>query len=556
MNQKPERVFADKVFRQETLSFENIPHQSKLFLDFQSNSASVEKFYPEKQTALKNYAERVLDNYKIDRDALCDVLVESNQFFGASEKTFENIQLLREKDCLAIVTGQQAGLFSGAIYTIYKAASAVKLAAGLRKQNIKAVPVFWIAEEDHDFDEVKKTFIIDREGKLAESQNTPEDYTKDFPVGAVKLDKTIKQTITNLIEYLPHTEFTDEIEKMLTTTYQPGDTYSQAFGKFIARLFADYGLIFLSPLNKKLKTLCAPIFAEAVEKSDEINRELLKRNGELEKESYQAQVLAAADFFPFFYQEENGARQALKKNSQNEKIKIPGSKIEFDKNQLKDIAQNSPQKLSPNALMRPVVQDYLLPTLIYFGGAAEVAYFAQNSVIYPILSRPVTPIRHRASFSIVEAKHRRTFEKYDLSLKDLFEGKEKILAEIAEKYLNRETAQIFTDVEENIDAQLNRLDEKLKNYEPTLAANLANRKRKINWHVAALRKKYNQAEILKNEIVARRIENLFAALLPKNALQERTLNVIAFLNLYGVNFIRWIYDAIETDEKNHQILYL
>ena len=556
MNQKTKRVFADEIFRQETLPFENIPHQSKLFLDFQSNSATVEKFYPEKQTPPENYAKRVLENYKIDRDALCDVLDETNQSLEAGEMTFENIKFLREKDCLAIVTGQQAGLFSGAIYTIYKAISAVKLAAELRKQNIKAVPVFWIAEEDHDFDEVKKTFVLDKEGKLAEFENTPEDYTEDFPVGAVKLDETIKETITNLIEILPHTEFTGEIEEILTAAYQPDETYSEAFGRFIARLFADYGLIILSPLNKKLKTLCAPIFAEAVEKSDEINRALLERNDKLNMENYQAQVLAAADFFPFFYQEDNGERQALKKNSQNERIKIPRSKIEFDKNELKDIAQNAPQNLSPNALMRPVIQDYLLPTLVYFGGAAEVAYFAQNSVIYQVLNRPVTPIRDRASFSIVEAKHRRTFEKYNLSLKDLFGGKEKILAEIVEKYLNRETARIFTDVEENVNAQLNRLDEELKNHEPTLAANLANRKRKINWHVGALRKKYNQAEILKNEIVARRIENLFAALLPKNALQERTLNVIVFLNLYGVNFIQWIYDAVETDEKNHQILYL
>jgi uncharacterized protein YllA (UPF0747 family) len=202
------------------------------------------------------------------------------------------------------------------------------------------------------------------------------------------------------------------------------------------------------------------------------------------------------------------------------------------------------------------VQDNLLPTLAYFGGAAEIAYFAQNSAIYKILNRPATPIRHRASFTVVQRKHARTLEKYELKFAELFDGKEKVSARIVEKFISNETAETFAEVEEIINAQLNRLDKSLTEIEPTLSANLANRRKKIIWHIGALRKKYHQAEIRKNEIVRRRIENLFTALLPNDALQERTLNVVTFLNLFGTNFIDWIYEAIETDEKDHKILYL
>nr|MBA2493421.1 bacillithiol biosynthesis BshC [Acidobacteriota bacterium] len=173
-----------------------------------------------------------------------------------------------------------------------------------------------------------------------------------------------------------------------------------------------------------------------------------------------------------------------------------------------------------------------------------------------ILNRPVTPIRHRASLTVIEAKHQRTLEKYNLEFTDLFKGKENILAEIVEKFLSNKAARTFNEVEEAINAQLNRLDKSLIKTEPTLSANLANRRKKIIWHVNALRKKYHRAEILKNEIVYRRIENLFIALLPHNALQERTINLLTFLNLYGTNFIDWIYEAIETDEKGHKTLYL
>ncbi|CAN5572009.1 hypothetical protein BH18ACI1_BH18ACI1_24910 [soil metagenome] len=359
-----------------------------------------------------------------------------------------------------------------------------------------------------------------------------------------------------MFENLPRTEFTDKIKQLLAETYQAGETYSTAFAKFLAEIFKQYGLIFVSPLNKKLKKLCAPIFIETIEKSDEIISALLERSKELEDKKCQPQVLVAEDSFPFFFQNKNGERQALRQDSESQKIKVQNSKNEFDRAKLTEIARKSPQNLSPNALLRPVVQDYLLPTLIYVGGAAEIAYFAQNSVIYKILNRPVTPIRHRASLTVIEAKHQRTLEKYNLEFTDLFKGKENILAEIVEKFLSNKTARTFNEVEEAINTQLNRLDKSLIKTEPTLAANLANRRKKIIWHVNALRKKYHRAEILKNEIVYRRIENLFTALLPHNALQERTINLLTFLNLYGTNFIDWIYEAIEIDEKGHKTLYL
>lgn len=556
MIQKPARLSAGKIFRQETISFENIPKQSKLFLDFQNDSKELLSFYPEKNATLKNHAGQVLSNYKIDRTALCEVLTAANESFGAERKTFENINLLREADCVTVVTGQQAGLFSGALYTIYKAASAIKFAQNLRRQNIKAVPVFWIAEEDHDFEEVNKTYNLDKKGKLAKSENTPQSYRENVPVGLVEFDDSITQTIEDLFENLPRTEFTDETKSLLTKFYRAGETYSAAFAKIITRLFADHGLIILAPLNAELKTLCAPIFAEAIENAPEIGSRLMLRNRELEKANYPSQVLVEKDFYPFFLQSETGERQALRRNIENGTIKLQKSNKEFETSEMLEIARQSPEKLSPNALMRPIVQDYLLPTLVYFGGGAEIAYFAQNSVIYQILNRPVTPIRHRASFTVIERKHARTFEKYESNFKDLFQGKDVFAARIVEEFLNLNTAQTFAEVEKVLNTQLNILGRDLIGDEPTLAANFVTRRKKILWHIEALRKKYHRAEITKNQIVERRITTLFDAILPNDALQERTLSIVTFLNLCGLNFVEWIYDAVETDEINHQILYL
>ena len=548
MSRNPQRAL--KNIKIENISFTEIPDQSRLFLDFQKNAAAVQQFYPEKNTPLQDLAKRVLANYKIDRRELCDVLTEINRSSNAGTKTLENIENLKDENCLAIITGQQAGLFSGAVYTIYKAMSAIKFADELQKQNIKAVPIFWIAEEDHDFDEVKKTAILNDNSKLSTFENTPEKYKQNTPVGFVEFDKTIDKTIKNLFKDLPHTEFSEQIAEIVKNNYQNGETYSTAFAKFLSGIFRDYGLIVVLPLNKKLKKMSAAFVAETVEKSDEIISALLEQDEKLK--DHHSQVLVEKDSFPYFFQDETGERHALRRNLKTGEIVSKTNKRIFRIEELVELAEN----LSPNALLRPLVQDYLFPTLVYFGGAAEIAYFAQNSAVYKLLDCPVTPIRHRASFTIVESKNRRTFEKYALDFTDLFSGKENIKAEIVDEYLNTGTAKIFAQVEDAVDLQIKLLEKSLTKSEPTLAANAANRRRKIMWHINTLKKKFHKAEILKHEIVNRRVENLFETLLPDGVLQERNVNVITFLNLYGLNFIDWIFEAADADEKNHQLLIL
>jgi uncharacterized protein YllA (UPF0747 family) len=224
--------------------------------------------------------------------------------------------------------------------------------------------------------------------------------------------------------------------------------------------------------------------------------------------------------------------------------------------ELAEIAESEPSRFSPSVVLRSVVQDYLLPTVCYFGGAAEIAYFAQSGEVYRILNRPQTTILHRQSFTVIEPKHARTLEKYGLELKDLFTGLENLHPQIVEKYLNSETARLFTEAEQKINVELNRLDQNLSTIEPTLADNLATRRRKILYHVAALRNKFHRAEISRDEVTRRRLETMFASVLPHKHLQERTLNVSNFLDRYGLYFIDWIYEAIDLDDKGHRIIYL
>lgn len=546
------------VLQTESLPFAEIPQQTKLFVEYQRDPLALKRFYPSAVGSHTQIAARipeVLANHRADRSVLCDALEEMNRKSGASDKTLENIELLRQSDTVAVVTGQQAGLFTGPLYTIYKALSAVRLTECLRGRGYNAVPVFWIATEDHDFAEVSKTSVVERSGDLSELKNEPKRCYENLPVGYVKLDDSIRQTIEELFDELPATEFSGELRRLIEETWKSQTYYGDAFAGLLNKLFGAYGLIILCPLDERLKRLAAPVYVEAIKKSEEIVSALRKRSDELVAEGYHAQVLIGEDYFPLFWQAKDHTRNALKR-SENGTFKTKDDAREFTLAELAEIAERDPSRFSPSVVLRSVVQDYLLPTVCYFGGAAEIAYFAQSGEVYRILNRPTTTIFHRQSFTVVEPKHGRTLEKYGLELKDLFGGLENLQPQIVEKYLNGETARVFAQAEERINIELNRLDRNLSTVEPTLADNLATRRRKILYHIDALRKKFHRAEINRDETTRHRLEAAFAALLPHKHLQERTLNVSSFLDRYGLYFIDWIYEAIDLDDKGHRIIYL
>ncbi|MFN3418621.1 MAG: bacillithiol biosynthesis cysteine-adding enzyme BshC [Pyrinomonadaceae bacterium] len=542
----------------DSLPFERLPGQSNLFLQYLKNPESLKRYYPNAINSRIDISDRirdVLENYSADRDALCDALAATNRNFGAFPKTFENIDLLRQPDTIAIVTGQQAGLFTGPLYTIYKALSAVRMAECLRLSGVNAVPVFWVATEDHDFEEVSRASFIDKYGSLSAVKAEPAHCHENLPVGHIRLDESIGQTLDELFRQLPATEFTVSLKDLLNSTWYSGRYFGDAFGEMLTRLLGNYGLILLCPMNSELKRLAAPIYVKAIEKSSEIVEALVKRSSQLTAEGFPAQVHITEDYFPLFWQANDDTRNALKRSSDDTFRTKDGLK-EFTLQELANLAASEPQRFSPSVVLRSVVQDYILPTLVYFGGAAEIAYFAQSSEVYRVLERPVTPIFHRQSFTFIEPRHSRTMRRYGLDFIDLFRGLDALLPEIVEKHLDRETGRLFADVEEKINTELRRLDERLATIDPTLAENLAKRRRKILYHIAALRHKFHRSQIRRDETIRNQIETMFSTLLPNGVLQERVLSIITFYNRYGRHFIDWVYESIDLNDKDHRVVYL
>ncbi|HEY2963368.1 MAG TPA: bacillithiol biosynthesis cysteine-adding enzyme BshC [Pyrinomonadaceae bacterium] len=544
--------------RVETLPFDRVPHQTRLFLDYLKDPLALRKFYP---NAVRFHHElparvpEVLAAHRVDRNRVSDALAAMNQRWGAGQETLDNIKLLRDSDCIAVVSGQQAGLFTGPLYTIYKALSAVKLAGCLRQRNTKAVPVFWIAAEDHDFAEVALAEFIGRDCQLKQVNVETGIHREGQPVGHVVLDESISAVIDRLFELLPASEFASDMKSLVQKAWQPGRSYADSFATMMTSLLGSHGLIFLNPLDSELKKLAAPLYSAAAKRAPEIATALEQRSHELEASGYHAQVLATANSFPLFLHDETGARHALTR-ADNGKYHTKEDEIEYTAEELAALALESPERFSPNVTLRAVVQDYLLPTIAYHGGAAEIAYFAQTAEVYRVLDRPATPILPRSSLTMIERHTGRVLERYGLTLSDFFEGLEPVIKRVVEEHLGAGTAKRFVDTEVNVNRELDRLRDELKTVDPTLASALDTGRKKIQYQLDGLRSRFVRAQMARDEAAHRQLQRALDQLYPNKDLQERHINITSLLSRHGTYVIEWIFNAINLGSNEHEIVYL
>src|SRR5947207_3217801 len=211
---------------------------------------------------------------------------------------------------ISVVTGEQTGLFTGPLYTLYKALSAVKLAACLTARGTEAVPVFWMATEDHDWEEVQRAEVIACDGRLDGASVPEELHDEGQQVGGVLLDESVEEAAKHLFELLPASEVLSDLEGLVRECYRPGRAFGEAFACMLAALTARYGLVLLDPTDERLKRLAAPLYSEAARLGAEIAAATDARSRELEEAGYHAQVHTSPDSFPLFLLDE-GARRAL-----------------------------------------------------------------------------------------------------------------------------------------------------------------------------------------------------------------------------------------------------
>lgn len=510
----------------QTIPHSSLPHQTKLFLHYLEQFENVADFYAHPPTLAG--AVGVAKNLKFPaerRAAVSEILSAQNAGWGAGPDVQKNLERLKD-GAVAVVSGQQVGLFSGPAYSVYKALTAVQIAQELTAQGIEAVPVFWMATEDHDLEEVRQTTWFS-EGKLHHFA-LPAAASAGGPVGELPLGPDINDLSSKAAALLQGAE-SERLGALLRACYTANETYGSAFAKFFTRVFAGRGLILLDPMDARLHRIAAPVYRQALEERDELNEKLLKRGKDLERNGYDAQVKVTSRSTLLFRMTE-GLRQVITASGP----KFHSGDAAWDGQELARLVESEPEKFSPNALLRPVVQDYLLPTAAYIAGPSEIAYYAQSEVVYRHVLGRMPVILPRAGFTLVDPKAERLLKRYGLSVERVWEGPQKLRQRMEEATLPKTLLREFERNKTQIEKSLGKMAGHLEKLDPTLQGAVELSRKKMRFQLDKLKRKTGKALDRKSGLIAEHLEFLESELLPDKKLQSRGVGFVTFLSRWGM----------------------
>jgi len=540
-------------FGDERISVAELPSLSPLVRDYYFAFGEVREFFNGDFRDIAAY-ERQIDRLRsraYDRGRLAEILNEQNRSYGCGPRTLENIQALAKADACAVVTGQQVGLFSGALYTIYKALTAIKLADALgQRTSGPVVPVFWLATDDHDFAEINHVDLLDQAGQLRRISYDDRPPEPRLPVGGLRFSAGIDACVDALDEMTPPTEFKPEVLSRLKDAYQPGRTFAAAFSIWMTRLFSSYGLVLIDPSHPDLNAMARQPFEKEIGGGSPLSRCAIRASERLVEKSYTPQVRQQEGKLNLFLAAPE--RHPIHLAGTDFVVKDPERR--FTRDELLEIARTRPHALSPNVLMRPLVQDTILPTVAYVGGPGEIAYLAQLRGAYEEFDIPMPVVYPRKGFTLVERHIGSILDRLSLSVQDVWTGLAEKRNALAAEAVPEPLRRVLDTATVNLERDLEAVCREAATMDDSLGQTADGVRRKIQHQLNLIEGKVIQTAKKKQEIVGRKLTKLENTICPNRQLQERVLNVTPFLVKYGFSWLDELYGAVDLSHFDHQIL--
>jgi len=500
-------------------------------------------YHPDKTAAFYRHPLRDLESFRAaaaeiqfsseQRAALVAALRKQNPDSPALER-------LAQPGTVVVATGQQVGLFSGPSYTIFKALHAACLAEWLTDNGIPAVPVFWVATEDHDFAEVNHAWVFDAQHRPVKLEMRRSASAQ--PVGTVTL---VSPPVNELRAVLRGMPFGEEVADLVEETYRGGNTMGGAFGELMRKLLARFDIPQLDPMLPEFRALAAPALRAAVEAHADITERVLVRNRELVAAGYHAQV-HVEEQTSFVFLLENGKRLVLRRNGRE----FGQNGRQFSTEELMEHAAS----LSPNALLRPVVQDSILPTVACIMGPAEAAYLAQSEVLYSTILGRMPVVVPRTGFTILDQHSEKLMVRYGLGLPDFFSGEDALRERIASRLVPPALHGALREAGKSVEHAIERLRGDLLAFDPTLARALDTSKRKIAHQLSKIEGKAGREAMRRSDRATAEAASLYNLISPERHLQERLYSILPFLAKHGLDLVDHIYDAIELECPDHRMM--
>jgi bacillithiol synthase len=552
-----------------SLPYRALSEQSKFFSKLFADYAGVEPTrahtlfgsdYRNPQHISEKLAKRAAAT--ANREGLVEVLLRQNRALGAGEKTLANIEKLRKPTAMTVVTGQQLGIFTGAMYTIIKTLSAVHRAAQYHQQfsDYDFVPVFWLEGEDHDYDEIASVTIPAADGKPKPFRYTEKNAVPRGMTGRTMLSSDIQFFVNDFLSSLPSSEFKPTIADLLRQSYKEGETFLTAFAKTMNALFADYGLVFISPDDAAYKRLAAEVFMKELQEQPQSSTAVIQQSAMVEEAGYEIQAKARA---VNLYLIRDNKRFSIEPASKEWEL-LPLRET-ITSASLLETAYSAPEQFSPNVILRPVIQDAVLPTAAYIAGPGEIGYWAQLKKVYAFFKVEMPLVVPRTSLTIVEPRFQKTFEKLShaatLDRARLYQeyliNRQTLIDQAIASESSLDAEKLFADAEGEVKELLARLDTILKPVDFSLSQALEGAGGKMLFQLQSMKEKTLRAQKQKEGSLAEQTAKLEPALLPDGKLQERVINVFYFLSKYGMGFMETLYNAVEQSSTDvHTMLEL
>jgi bacillithiol biosynthesis cysteine-adding enzyme BshC len=480
-------------------------------------------------------------------------LVRQNE--GAGHAAAHALEAAARPGAVFVVTGQQAGLFGGPAYTVFKALTVVRLVRALRAEGIDAVGVFWVASEDHDIAEICGTTVF-APGTGLHRLELPVDMEIPWPVAQRRLDAAMEDLLERTVELLPAGTHAEAIQAWLRECYRPGAGWGDAFRGFMQRLFAPLGLLLFDPMamdrHRPLREFldCFPAARPGLIES------VRKATAEIRGAGFDPQVeLQPERSFLFYLHPEAGRRRVLE--TESGRFAVDGTEMAWSLAEWPEVLDAHAEAFSPDALLRPLFQDWLFPTVVYVGGPAEIAYQAQIRELYAAWEMTPPLLWPRAGATLVTPGAARRADQLGLAPADiLLRRDEDLLSAVLSAQGRLQPLERFRAARPAAEAGLEELTGSLVGAPDDVLRFAESTRGKLRGLLDKLDEHAHRR--LKNEQddSRRRFESLSQELLPDGNLQERTLNLLPLLQAYGPELLAGLADVLDPFVREHFLIHM
>jgi bacillithiol biosynthesis cysteine-adding enzyme BshC len=527
------------------------PWVRRLAADYAYDFRAVAPFFSGDPTDRRAWADVIRQSqaHARQRDDIAGVIAAQQQRRGAPPRAVEAGRRLADASTVAIVTGQQAGLFGGPLFTLLKALTALKLAEQVaREHKVPTVAIFWIDAEDHDWDEVRSCTVFDEPLTPRTISLPSRPGSEPAPVATVRLDDSIVASLDEIEQTLAATEFRSSLMADLRRAYTPGRGMAEAFGHWMEGVLGDRGLIVYDSSDMAAKPIVSTVFTRELSMPGETAKLAASAGSDLVARGYHSQVHTHEDGLALFHLD--GGRRAIR--HQNGRLLIGE-----DAHPSADLLQQAsahPASFSPNVLLRPIVQDTLFPTICYVAGPNELAYLGQLRKVYAHFGVPMPIMYPRTSATLLDSAALRFLTKYQLPLEALQPHDESALNQLLESQIPPVVEESFAGAAQAIETAMTRLIEVMPDLDPTLEGAARSTLGRMEHDLHTLHNKIIHAAKRRDETLRRQYIRTRALAFPNGHAQERTIGFVSFLNQYGPALVERLESGLPLDLGHHWIV--